>query len=77
MYATLIVENTYLVLCLKKNAFKPSEHSPVRGRGMSKRLGGIIDCKDKTSLRHLIGFLEGVVIFHIERIACQPEKTTL
>ena len=26
---------------------------------MSKRLGGIIDCKDKTSSWHLNGFLDG------------------
>ena len=29
-------------------AFRPSEHPPVRGK-MSKRLGGIIGCKYKTS----------------------------
>ena len=35
---------------LKKNlnASRPSEHSPVGGE-MSKRLGGVIGCKDKTS----------------------------
>ena len=47
-------------LCLKKNmnASRPSEHSPVRGK-MSKRLGGIIGCKDKTSSWHLNGFSDG------------------
>ena len=30
------------------NAPRPSEHPPVRG-GMSKRVGGIIGCKYKTS----------------------------
>ena len=38
-------------LCLKKNqnAPRPSEHTPVRGDTMSKRLGGIKGCKYKTS----------------------------
>ena len=36
---------------LKKNlnASRPSEHTPVRGESMPKRLGGIIGCKDKSS----------------------------
>ena len=36
-------------LSLKKNlnAFRPSEHPPVRKEKMSKRLGGIIGCKDQ------------------------------
>ena len=36
---------------LKKNlnASRPAEHPPVRGGNMSKRLGGIIGCEDKTS----------------------------
>ena len=36
---------------LKKNqnAPRPSEHPPVRGKKMSKRLGGIRGCKYKTS----------------------------
>ena len=44
--------------CLKKklNASRPSEHPPVRGGGVSKRLGGIIGCKDKTSSWHLYAF---------------------
>ena len=31
----------------KQNAPKPSEHPPVRGENMSKRLGGIKGCKYK------------------------------
>ena len=47
--------------CLKKkqNAPRSSEHSPVRGEKMSKRLGGIIGCKYKTSSWHLNGFPDG------------------
>ena len=43
---------------LKKNqnAPRPSEHPPVRGEKTSKRLGGIIGCKYKTSSWHLNGF---------------------
>ena len=40
------------------NASRPSEH-PTRGGGKSKRLGGIIGCKDKTSSWHLNGFPYG------------------
>ena len=36
------------------DAFKPSEHLPVGGK-MSKRLGGNIGGKDKTSSWHKIG----------------------
>ena len=45
---------------LKKNlnASRPSEHPPVGGK-MSKRLGGIIGCEDKTSSWHLVGFPNG------------------
>ena len=37
---------------LKKNlkASRPYEHPPVKGGEMSKRLSGIIGCKDKTNL---------------------------
>ena len=47
-----------MCVCLKKiqNAPRPSEHPPVRGGGMSKRLGGIKGCKYKTSSWHLNGF---------------------
>ena len=40
---------------LKKNqnALRPSEHPPVMGGKMSKRLGGIKGCKYKTSSWHL------------------------
>ena len=44
---------------LKKNlnASRPSVVSiPQSGRKISKRLGGIIGCKDKTSSWHLNGF---------------------
>ena len=37
------------------NPSRPSEHPPVRGENMSKRLGGIIGCRDKTSSWHLNG----------------------
>ena len=59
-----------IILCFKKNlnASRPSEHPLVRGK-MSTRLGGIIDCKDKTSSWHLIGFLDGsslgLIVSHI------------
>ena len=44
--------------CLKKNqnAARPSEHPPVMGKKMSKRLGGIKGCKYKTSSWHLNRF---------------------
>ena len=44
-------------MSLKKNqnAPRPSEHPPVRGGKMSKRLGGIKGCKNKTSSGHLNG----------------------
>ena len=44
---------------LKKNQStprRPSEHPPVMGEKMSKRLGGIKGCKYKTSSRHLNRF---------------------
>ena len=48
-------------LYLKKNqnAPRPSEHPPVRGENMSKRLGGIKGCKYKTSSWHINGFPDG------------------
>ena len=47
---------------------------------MSKRLGGIKDCKYKTfsgclKKNHLFWLL--FVVSHIQRIGCEPEKTTL
>ena len=49
--------------CLKRhlNASRPSEHPPVRGK-MSKRLGGIIGSKCKTSTSHLNGFPDGLLL---------------
>ena len=50
----------YSILKKNQNAPRPSEHPPARqGEKMSKRLGGIIDCKYKTSSWHLNGFLHG------------------
>ena len=43
------------------NASKSSEHPPDREGGISTRLGGNIDCKDKTSAWHLIGFPDGIL----------------
>ena len=40
------------------NASRPSEH-PTSGGNMSKCLGGMIDCKCKTSSWHLNGFPDG------------------
>ena len=45
--------------CLKEKSehtYRPSEHPPVMGEKMSKRLGGIKDCKYKTSSWHLNRF---------------------
>ena len=49
---------TYCDIFLKKNqsAPRPSEHPPVIGGEMSKRLGGIKGCKYKTSSWHLNRF---------------------
>ena len=51
----------YFCYCLKKNqnAPRPSEHPPVKGKKMSKRLGGIKGCKYKTSPWNLNGFPDG------------------
>ena len=53
-----------MFICLKKNqnAPRPSEHPPVRGEKMSKRLGGIKGCKYKTSSWHLNGFPSIMVV---------------
>ena len=56
---TIIVLSNHNTRCLKKNlnASRPSEHPSVRGgKKMSKRLGGTIGCKYKTSSWHLNGF---------------------
>ena len=42
-----------------QNAPRPSEHPPVRGGEMSKRLGGIKGCKYRTSSWHINGFPDG------------------
>ena len=52
----------FAVNCLKKNQIAPrtpSEHPPVRGEKMSKRLGRIKGCKYKTSSWHSNGFPDG------------------
>ena len=56
------IGNRVYCIFLKKNlnASRPSEHPPVRGGKMSKRLGGIIGCKYKTSSWHLNGFPDGI-----------------
>ena len=49
---------------LKKDqsAPRPSEHPPVMGEKMSKRLGGIKGCKYKTSSWHLNRFPDAVAL---------------
>ena len=65
------------------NASEPSEHSPPpkKRERLSKRLllGGNIACKDQTLHGISSGLLTvvAVVVSHIQRIGCQPEKTTL
>ena len=53
----IIVVKASSLRCLKKNQNtpRPSEHPPVRGREISKHLGGIKGCKYKTSSWHLNG----------------------
>ena len=56
LFCRLPIKNGLHRFCfLKKNlnASRPSEHPPVRGKIMSKRLGGIIACKDQTYSWHL------------------------
>ena len=50
--------NVLVQMILKKNQStpRPSEHPPVMGEKMSKRLGGIKGCKYKTSSCHLNRF---------------------
>ena len=52
------LKNTGSLGYLKKNQNtpRPSEHPPVMGGKMSKRLGGIKGCKYKTSSWHLNRF---------------------
>ena len=47
------------ILKENQNVPRPSEHPPVRGGKMSKRLDGIKGCKYKTSSWHLNGFPDG------------------
>ena len=47
---------THLFLKKNQSAPRPSEHPPVMGEKMSKRLGGIKRCKYKTSSWHLNRF---------------------
>ena len=49
----------HLLLKKNENAPRPSEHPPVSGEKLSKRLGGIKGFKYKTSSRHLKGFPDG------------------
>ena len=49
----------YRFLKKNQNAPRPSEHPPVKGGKMSKRLGGIKGCKYKTSSWHSNGFPDG------------------
>ena len=51
--------NVFLFFFKKNlNASRSSEH-PSQGEKMSKRVGGIIGCKYKTSSWHLNGFPDG------------------
>ena len=61
-YGYQVVHKVVIIPCLKKNqsAPRPSEHPPVMGEKMSKRLGGIKGCKyKKNSLWHLNRFPTG------------------
>ena len=53
---TPVVSHSQRILKKNQNAPRPSEHLPVRGGGMSKRLGGIKSCKYKTSSWYLNEF---------------------
>ena len=56
----LVAEGQQYILKKNQNAPRPSEHHPVRGGKVSKRLvGGIKGCKYKTSPWHLNGFPDG------------------
>ena len=54
-------EDIFHVKCLRKNlnASRPSEHPPVRGKNVKKKLDRIIGCKYKTSSWHLNGLPDG------------------
>ena len=51
MFTTFVSINAARALLFKTNlnVSRSSEHPPSQGGEMSKRLGGIIGCKDKTS----------------------------
>ena len=51
-----LFDTSFLYLKKKQNTPRPSEHPPVMGGEMSKRLGGIKGCKYKTSSWHLNRF---------------------
>ena len=57
---------------LKKNqnAPRPSEHPPVMGKKMSKRLGGIKGCKYKTSSWHLNRFPDADIVTSLRHNCC-------
>ena len=59
--SNMVIIMHFYIGYLKKNqkAPRPSEHPPVRGGEMSKRLGGIKGCKYKTSSWHINGFPDG------------------
>ena len=61
LYTPLFATPSIGMKLLLLNAPRPSEHPPVRGENMSKRLGlgGIKGCKYKTSSWHLNGFPDG------------------
>ena len=70
------------VLYVKENSERNLDFLsiPQSGGKMSKRLGGIIGCKDKIASWPLNRFPDDntvvvvVVVSHIQRIGCQPEK---
>ena len=53
---TVLLISSYIVVQRNQSAPRPSEHPPVMGEKMSKRLGGIKGCKYKTSSWHLNRF---------------------
>ena len=61
-------------MCFEKNqnAPRPSEHPPVMGEKMSKRLGGIKGCKYKTSSWHLNRFPDADNIGSTDNVGEKP-----
>ena len=70
------MEWVYMFLKKNQNAPRPSEHTPVRGEKMSKRLGGIKGCKYKTSSWHLNGFPDGSNIGSIVKYRGEAHRYT-